>query len=138
MADFVVKRITDENTPSGGAVTTVGTTGINEVSKRMLGLNGRNVLGIGEWIRDHSGWKTFLLYPQDLLETTGVGAAVVEIHACMELPAVKDDAAYVVLATLSAGTRSFSTEEPWRYLRAEITTVAAFPVQVGLNSQGGG
>jgi hypothetical protein len=141
MADFEVKRIPDENSPNGGPVTTIGTTGINEISKRLLGLDGRDALGVGEWLRDHSYWKTFYLYAQDRLEATGVGAAVVEIHACMELPddpADHDDAAYEVIATLSSGTRFYQAEHPWRYVRAKITTVAAFPVQVGYNAQGGG
>lgn len=142
MADYNPRRIPDENAPpTSGAVASLGTTGINELSKRLLGEDGADASGVGDWVRLRSFWKTFHLYAQDRLQATGVGAAVVEIHACMELPddpAQRDNAAYVVLATLNSGTLSFSTEQPWRYVRANLTTPAAFAVQVGLNGQGNG
>jgi hypothetical protein len=141
VANFFPKRIPDENSPPTNGAVTTSSGGVNEISKRLLGENGSDAQGVGDWIRTHAYWKTFFLYPQDRLQATGVGAAVVTIEACMELPddpADRDNAAFVVLATLDSTTRSFSTEVPWRYFRARVTTAAAFAVQVGLDGQGGG
>lgn len=132
MADFQVKKMPD------GPV--LGTTGIVEVNKRMFGDAGAAATGKSSWHRSIGYWKTFHLYALDRLAATGVGAAVVEIHGCMELPDDPDDhdvAAYELLATLNTTTKSFSTENPWRYVRAVVTTQAAFAVQVGLCEQGG-
>ncbi len=141
MANFIPKRIPDENSPPANGAVTTSSGSINEVSKRLLGEAGSDAQGVGDWVRTHAYWKTFFLYPQDRLQATGVGAAVVTIEACMELPdnpAQRDNAAFVVLATLDSTTRTFSTENPWRYVRARVTTAAAFAVQVGLEAQGGG
>lgn len=137
MADFEVKRMTDDDARAGVASPPVGTSGMYMASRRMLGDAGAAAAGKGAWYRTNGLWKTFHLYPQDLLQGTGVGAASVEVHGCMELPeGDEDNAAYVLLATLDSTNLSFSTEEPWRYVRVEVKVPAAFAVQVGLHEQG--
>lgn len=137
MPSFNVKRIREDDT--GGVDSPVGPTGTVMTSKRMLGEDGAGAVGFSSWHRCDGLWKTFFLYAQDRLAATGVGGAVVEVHACMELPAQagnSDGAAYKLLATLTGAAPSFSTEEPWRWVRVEVTTAAAFAVQVGYHEQG--
>ena len=135
MADFQATGIKDNNSPGS-----LGTTGILEVSKRMLGDAGANATGNGSWIRSSSYWKTFFLYVND--RKTAVAAGIVLIDACMELASDPDDpdtdTVYETIATLNAGSPSFSTEVPWRYLRARVTTADVNFIQVGFNGQGNG
>ena len=134
MADFQKSKM------DGGTV--LGTTGITEGNWRLLGDGGAAAAGKGSWHRTGSYWKTFYLYAADALLATDIAAAVVAIDVCMELPGdpadVDDDVEFETIATLNAAGPSFSTEVPWRYVRARVTTPGAAACQVGLNEQGGG
>lgn len=139
MSDFEVYPTVEDRTRNVNQGP--GTTGVMMASRRMLGQAGATATGVSNWYRSDGLWKTFFLGPQDRLQATGVGAAVVVIDACMELPDNPndpDDAAYFELGTLNTSTRSISTENPWRWVRARVTTPAAFAVNVFLHEQGQG
>lgn len=137
-ADFNATKIPGDDTNK--VSTRVGTTGTVVGQRRLLGDAGAAAAGNGSWHRSNGLWKTFLAYPTDFLASTGVGAALdIKIEACMELPAgaARDtDPFVVVLATLNQSTPNFSTEEPWRYVRARVVNAGGGTVQVGLIEQG--
>jgi hypothetical protein len=129
---------------SGAQVTTtnVGTTGTVNQGKRLLGAAGADTTGRGGWFRNNGLWKTFMLYNTDRVGAID-GGVDVRIEACMELASAPDDpdvdTFIVELAALSTGSESFSTEYPWRYVRARVHAFAgAKNVQVGLQIQGQG
>lgn len=136
MADFNHARMPADAV--NGTVTNVGTTGIMFQGKRLLGAAGAATTGKGQWLRINGLWKTFFLYPQDRKTAADLTSASVQIQACMELPddVADHDAAYkTVLATLTPGAPTFSTEHPWRYVRAEVTVAGAGTIQVGVHAQ---
>lgn len=142
MADFDYSKIPDIDAPDGTSAY-VGTTGTVNASKRLLGDDGAAAAGNGQWFRSNGLWKTFMLYPLDRNSATGLGGAVdVRIEACMELASAPDDPdadTFVVeLAALSQGTPNFSTENPWRYVRARVVNAGGGTVQVGMHEQGQG
>jgi hypothetical protein len=136
VADFPISKMTDQDV--NGVSTIVGTTGILMASKRLLGDDGASAVGNGGWYRSNGFWKTFMLYIND--RKTAIAAGVVLIDACMELASDPDDpdadTQFVTIATLNAGAKSFSTEIPWRWIRARVTTADANALQVGLIEQG--
>lgn len=137
-ADFQTSRIPDLDT--NGVSQGPGTTGTVMSKRRMLGAEGAGVTGRGSWFSNRDLWKTFFLYNFD--RTGAVDAGVdVRIEVCMELaedPNDPDvDTTIFELATLTAASPNFSTEEPWRYIRARVHAHAgAENVQVGLSGQG--
>lgn len=140
MADFNISKMPNQDAPDG-TTTVVGTTGTVSTSKRMLGDAGAGAAGLGSWHRSNGLWKTFALYAADRLAASDIAAAVVEIDACMELPDpatgdIDTDVEFFNIATLNAAGPTFSTEVPWRYVRARVTTPGADPCQVGLHEQG--
>ncbi len=105
--------------------------GVRTKLVRMLGSTGRVALGKGSWV-DFAGSerKTFFLYTVDQ-KNDAIGAGVVEIQGAMELasestPTQDDtvDTDFKVLATLNAGAPHAVITEPWRYLRAVVTTAS--------------
>lgn len=137
MADFNHTRIPEDD--SRGVATPLGTTGTLSASKRLLGDDGAAGAGRGQWYRSNGLWKTFFLYNVD--RTGAVNATVdVRIEACMELAEPPNDpdvdTAVVELANLAASNLSFSTENPWRWVRARVVAHAGEAVQVGLHEQG--
>jgi hypothetical protein len=138
MADFNHVKIKDED--SNMVSSTLGTTGTLMAQKRLLSQDGANAVGNGQWYRSNGFWKTVMLYVND--RKTAIAAGVVQIDACMELASAPDDpdadTQYVTIATLDSTTKHFSTEAPWRYLRARVTTANIVPIQVGIFEQGQG
>jgi len=135
MADF-------EHSNIPGSGTNIGTTGTHYQSRRLLGDAGAGTTGRGEWFRNNGLWKTFMLYNTDMVGAVD-GGVDVRIEACMELASAPDDPdvdTFVVeLATLTNAAPSFSTESPWRYVRARVEAFAgAKNVQVGFQMQGQG
>ena len=140
MADFALKSIPDGQ--SHGVSTNLGPTGTVVHSKRMLGEDGAGATGLGAWFRNNGLWKTFMLYNADRVGAVN-GTVDVRIEACMELASDPDDpdtdTLVVELATLTNASPSFSTENPWRYVRARVEAFAgAKNVQVGAHMQGQG
>jgi hypothetical protein len=127
VADYQATRISD-NDVNGNAVPH-GT--YPDFRKRMFGNAGAGVNGFGSWIRVPDNDKK-LVFLYNLSRTGGVGAAVVEIHGAVELADAPDNTAYVLLATLNAGTPKAQVTENWSYMRAKLTTAGAAAVQVGL------
>lgn len=140
MADFPTSKIPNQNAPNG-TTTVVGPTGTVATSKRMLGDDGAAAIGNGAWIRVDGLWKTFFLYNQDRVGAVDAGVDV-RIEAAMELaedPNDPDADTFVhELAALTAGSSlTFSTEHPWRFVRARVAAHAgAKAVQVGFQVQG--
>jgi hypothetical protein len=99
--------------------------------KRLLGEAGATVAGTGAWVRVPDNDKK-LVFLYNASRTGAVGAAVAEVHGAMELAAVPDNTAHVVLATLNAGAPKAQISENWSYMRAVLTTPGAAAVQVGL------
>ena len=140
MADFAHTKIPEDD--SRGVSTTLGTTGTVVHSKRMLGDDGAGAVGNGGWFRNNGLWKTFFLYNIDRVGAVD-GGVDVRIEGCMELASAPDDPdtdTFVSeLATLTAAAPSFSTEYPWRWVRARVEAFAgAKNVQVGSHFQGQG
>jgi len=140
MADFQHSKMPDDTIRQ--TVTNVGTTGTVNQGKRLLGEEGAGATGLGSWFRQNGLWKTFMLYNADRVGTPD-GGVDVRIEGCMELaedPNDPDADTFVVeLATLTGASPSFSTEYPWRYVRARVEAFAgAKNVQVGLQIQGQG
>ena len=135
MADFLVTKMADDSV--NGVTTNTMPSGITYQGKHLLGDAGATGVGKGDWFKAHGRLKAFFLYPQDKLQATGVGTAVVEIHGAMEMPATTPElAAYKVLATLNSAGPSYEAYGPWRYLRAVVTTPGAAAVQVGMCVEG--
>ena len=140
MADFTHSRIPEDD--SRGVATNLGTTGTVMHSKRLLGADGAGTTGKGSWFRNNGLWKTFMVYNADRVGAVN-GTVDVRIEACMELASdpddPDDDTAIVELATLTGASPSYSTENPWRYVRARVEAFGgAKNVQVGLHAQGQG
>jgi hypothetical protein len=129
VADFIVTRITDNDI--NGNPTPHGM--YPDFRKRLLGADGAAVTGTGAWVRVPDNDKK-LLFLYNNSRTGVVGAAVVEIHAAIELADVPDNSAHVVVATLNAGAPKAQISECWSYMRAKVTTPGAAAVQVGLVS----
>jgi len=139
VANFNVTRIPEDD--SRNVHTSVGTTGTNMASKRLLGDDGASGVGRGQWYRTNGLWKTFMLYSLDRKTAINVTNDV-RIEACMELASDPNDPdvdTFVIeLANLAAGAPSFSTEYPWRWVRARVVAHDGVPIQVGLFEQGQG
>ncbi len=129
MADFIVTRITDNDI--NGNPTPHGM--YPDFRKRLLGADGASVAGTGAWIRVPDNDKK-LVFLYNASRTGAVGAAVVEIHAAIELADVPDNSAHVVVATLNSAAPKAQISECWSYMRAKVTTAGAVAVQVGLVS----
>lgn len=141
MADFNHSKIPEDVSGQVGALALVGSTGTNMNAKRLLGDEGAAAPGYGGWYRSNGLWKTFYLYCTD--RKTAVSATVdVRIEACMELASDPDDpdvdTKAVELVNLAASALHFSTENPWRWIRARVVAHAGAPIQVGLFEQGQG
>lgn len=138
MADFDASKIPDDDI--NGVSTRVGTTGTVVGQRRLLGDAGAAAAGNGSWHRSNGLWKTFCAYPTDNLAATGLGGTLdIKIEAAMELPtgAARDTGPFVVeLAGLTSAAPEFSTEAPWRYVRARVVNAGGGTVQVGLIEQG--
>ena len=142
MADFAIAGMPADKSGQTQTSTVVGTTGTVNQGKRLLGDDGAGAVGNGAWFRNNGLWKTFMLYNLDRVGAIDVGVDV-RVEACMELASAPDDpdtdTFIVELAALSSGALSFSTEYPWRYVRARVEAHAGVKnVQVGLQIQGQG
>lgn len=139
MADFPLSRIPDQD--SRGVPSPIGTTGTVMGAKRLLGDDGALGAGRGGWYRTNGLWKTFFLYCTDKKTAPSVTVDV-RIEACMELAEPPDDPdadTYVTeLVNLAVGAPVYSTEHPWRYVRARVVAHAGAAIQVGLFEQGQG
>jgi hypothetical protein len=140
VADFEHTHIPEDD--SRGVSTVLGTTGTVMHSKRLLGDDGAAATGNGGWFRNNGLWKTFMLYNLDRVGAVDGGVSVI-IDGAMELASDPDDpdtdTDVVELATLNSGSPSFSTENPWRWVRARVDAFAgAKNVQVGAHMQGQG
>lgn len=100
----------------------------------MLGAAGYNTVGIGRWIElEGATWKSFLLRAAASPYNTALGAlAVVQIQAANALDPVDPEAntRHTILASLTTAAPSYSTEVPWRFIRAQITVVGDALMQV--------
>lgn len=142
MADYPIAGIPADKSGQRQITTNVGPTGTVSQGKRILGVDGAGITGRGGWFRQNGLWKTFMVYNADRVGAVN-GTVDVRIEACMELASAPDDpdvdTVIVELATLTAAAPSFSTEYPWRYVRARLHAFAgAKNVQVGLQIQGQG
>jgi hypothetical protein len=142
VADFEHTNIPADASGPTQTVTILGPTGTVSQGKRLLGDAGAGAPGNGGWFRQNGLWKTFMLYNLDRVGALNAGVDV-RIDGAMELASAPDDpdadTFFVELATLAVGSPSFSTEYPWRYVRARVGAFAgAKNVQVGLQIQGQG
>lgn len=138
MADFEHTRIPEDASGQTQTMTVVGPTGTVMNSKRLLGDTGAAVPGRGGWFRSNGLWKTFMAYNVDRKTVLGV-ALDIRIEAAMELADNADvDTFIVLLATLTSAAPAFSTEHPWRWLRARVVNAGGGTIQVGLHEQGQG
>lgn len=109
------------------------TSGNTPVAWRLLGEAGFNVLGKGRWLELNGvQWKSFLLRAHTSPHNAAIGAGSVEIQVANELDPVDADenTKFVVLATLDSSNPEFSSEEPWRYVRARVAVVGTPMMQV--------